>query len=155
MSFQFRSLDSNQFTPLFALDEAARADRGARLVVADSKPGYPCRLTLQDAEVGEDVLLLPYVHHDVDSPYRGSGPIYVRNRPSATPAIGEVPEVFRSRLTSVRAYDSRSMMVTATVAAGTDLDAVIREFFANQDVAYIHVHFAKPGCFGALVERAR
>jgi hypothetical protein len=124
-------------------------------VTVDEKPGYPCRVSLTDAEVGETVLLLPFVHHDVESPYRASGPIYVRRGARrAAPAAGEVPLMFRHRLLSLRAYDRDAMMLNAAAAAGTELEAAISDLFAEPAVAYLHIHNARPGCFNCRVDRA-
>ena len=80
MSSQFRliPLRRESIKPLLELDDDELRPHMARWLVADDKPGYPCRASLVDAEVGERVLLLQFVHHDVDSPYRASGPIFIR-----------------------------------------------------------------------------
>jgi hypothetical protein len=122
--------------------------------VADAKPGFPCRVSLADAEVGETVLLLPFTHHDVSSPYRASGPIFVRSGlKTAKPAAGEIPIMFRHRLLSIRAYDKAAMMIGAEVIQGTDLEDATRRLFANESVHYLHIHNAKPGCYNCRVVR--
>lgn len=102
--FRLIALRSELFDPLRALGDAEFRARGARRIRADEKPGFPCRVSLVDAEIGEEVLLLPFTHHDVDTPYRASGPIYVRlDATTAHPGVNEVPAMFRSRLLSIRA----------------------------------------------------
>jgi hypothetical protein len=124
-------------------------------VIADSKPGFPCRVSLRDADIGEPVWLLHFVHHDVPGPYRGSGPIYVREQAvAAALAPGEVPELLRSRLLSLRAYDADGMLVDADVCEGTVLESLVTRLFADPSVAYLHVHNARPGCFNCRIERA-
>jgi hypothetical protein len=124
-------------------------------VVVDEKPGYPCRVSLADAEVGETALLLPFTHHDVASPYRAGGPIYVRaGARTAQPALGEIPVMFRHRLLSVRAYDAAAMMIGADVVKGTELEAAIERQLANEKVRYLHLHNARPGCYNCCVVRA-
>jgi hypothetical protein len=124
-------------------------------MTADHKPGFPCRVSLVDAEIGEEVILIDYTHQDADSPYRASGPIFVRaNAETAKLEINEIPAMLSTRLLSVRAYDERGMMRDAEVVKGADLEERIRAFFANERVAYLHVHNAKPGCFNCRVERA-
>jgi hypothetical protein len=153
--FLITPLAAEMFRPLMALDDNALAARGMRRVIADEKPGFPCRVSLEDAEPGERVLLLPFTHHDVDSPYRGTGPIYVREAAiTATPRVNEVPALLRTRLLSVRAYDRDAMMVESDVVEGHTLDGVIARLFANPAIAYLHVHNAKPGCFNCRVDRA-
>jgi hypothetical protein len=110
---------------------------------------------LIDAEPGEKVLLLPFTHHDVDSPYRASGPIFVRaNARMAEPAINEIPAMLRARPQSIRAYDEEAMMVGADVVDGSELEEQISRFFDNENVKYLHLHNARPGCFNCRVERA-
>ena len=156
MDFRIEGLSPDLFAPLFALDDAALAARGARRQVADHKPGFPCRVSLEDAEPGEEVLLLTWEHHSVDSPYRASGPIFVRRSASKawTGPAGSVPAMLRHRSLSVRAYGADGMMRTAEVCDGRDLEATISKLFADPGVAYLHVHNAKPGCFNCRVDRA-
>ena len=155
-SFQFISLPSEQFASLFERSDAELEAMGARRMVVDEKPGFPCRVSLADADVGETVLLLPFTHHDVSSPYRASGPIFVRNGASrANPAAGEVPSMFRHRLLSVRAYDTAAMMVCAEVVKGSEVEDAIRRLFADERVSYLHVHNAQPGCYNCCVTRAQ
>ncbi len=155
MTFQIAGLDPAPFAPLFALSDAELAERGAVRRVADRKPGFPCRVSLADAEPGETLILLNHEHLPVDSPYRATHAIYVREGVEvAHPAPGEVPEVLRLRLLSVRAFDTAGMMVDADVADGHVIEPVIDRMFADPAVAYIHLHNAKPGCFAAQVNRA-
>jgi hypothetical protein len=123
-------------------------------MIVDEKPGFPCRVSLVDAEVGETVLLLPFTHHDVASPYRASGPIFVRKGVrTATPGAGEIPVMFRHRLLSIRGYDAGGMIQGADVTMGTELEDVIQRFFGSKSVSYLHIHNAKPGCYNCRVVR--
>ena len=155
MNFQIHALPIEPFAADFPLgDEALRA-RGIRRLVADDRPAYPCRVSLQDAREGDRLLLMPYLHHDVDTPYRASGPIYVREGAlRALPDIGDVPTLLRARLLSLRAYDARGMMLSADVLPGSKLESGIAQFFALEQCAYLHVHYAKPGCYACRIERA-
>lgn len=157
MSTAFRvvAVPAERFAPLFELPEDELRAAGGRLVVADAKPGFPCRVSLADAEVGETLLLVPFTHHDVSSPYRASGPVFVRRGArTAEPEAGQLPEMLRHRLLSVRAYDGAAMMLGAEVVKGAELEGVIRRLFADRAVAYLHVHNAGPGCYNCRVERA-
>jgi hypothetical protein len=155
MSFRFVALPAGRFEPLFAQSDAELEAIGARRMLADEKPGFPCRVSLADAEVGETVLLLPFTHHDVASPYRASGPIFVRQGvPTASPAAGEIPAMLRQRLLSVRGYDGAGMMLGADVVNGSELETTVHRFLADPAIAYLHVHNAKPGCFNCSVVRA-
>lgn len=154
-SFQIRALPADSFAPLFALSDDELRARDIRSVVADDRPAYPCRVSLQDATEGERLLLLPYDHHGVNTPYRASGPVYVREAAeTAQLAVGEVPALLRTRLLSLRAYDTRGMMMWADVVPGTEVEAAIEALFATERSAYVHIHYAKPGCYACRVERA-
>jgi hypothetical protein len=109
---------------------------------------------LKDAEPGERVILLPYTYHDVASPYRASGPIFVREQAEQTEfGVNEIPELLRSRLLSVRAYDGDGFMIAAEVVDGQQIEEPIGRFFADAKVAYLHVHNARPGCYSCRVDR--
>lgn len=154
-SFQFIALERDVFAPLFAQSDERLAQAHIRRLHVDAHPGYPCRVSLQDAKVGETVLLLSYPHHDVDSPYRSAGPLFVReNAQTAHPAVNEVPAMLRHRLLSLRGYNAAGMMLEADVIDGESLAEAIHRFFANVHVLYIHIHHARQGCFACSVVRA-
>ena len=153
-NFRITGLPLTQFEPLFSLDDIELVQKGARRLIVDAKPGFPCRVGLRDADIEERVILLPFLHHNVDSPYRASGPIFVQEKAKeADLAPGQVPEVVRSRVMSVRAYDRDGMMRAAAVTPGTDLESQIDKFFADSRVSYLHLHNAGAGCYSCRVER--
>lgn len=153
-AFRLVALPKERFSAYFAMPEAELRQHGVHRMVVDDKPGYPCRVSLVDAEIGETVVLLPFLHHDVETPYRAGGPIFVREHAkTAAPGVGEVPVMFRHRLLSLRGYTAEGMMAAAKVAPGAELEAAIAGLFAERDVAYLHVHNAGPGCFNCRVER--
>ncbi|MDG6349498.1 DUF1203 domain-containing protein [Luteimonas sp. 8-5] len=153
MAYVIRGLPAQSFQPLFGLDDAALEARGMRRYVADG-PGYPCRISLEDAAPGESLILLHWNHLDADSPYRSAGPIFVREsaRPQAA-FHNMVPEQQRSRLLSVRAYDAQGWMLDAEVDEGERLEGLIERFFADARTAFLHVHNARRGCYACRVDR--
>lgn len=154
-TFQILALDPTPFAPLFEASDAELSDLDARRAVVDAVPGFPCRVSLEDAPLGETVLLLTHVHHDVDGAYRASGPIYVRRDVArAAFAPGEVPRMLRHRLLSLRAYDAQGEMRDATVAPGDDLETVLGILMADVRIRYVDIHNAKPGCFNCRAVRA-
>lgn len=154
MSVRFTGLAADLFAPLFALSDAELATRGMSRAVADAKPGFPCRVSLEDAEPGERLILLPFDHQPAHSPYKASGPIFVRERASeAAEIVDALPPVLRGRLLSLRAYDGKDLIVDADVVPGEEAMAVIERLFARDDVSYIHVHNAKRGCYACRVDR--
>jgi hypothetical protein len=155
MAYRFTGLDPSHFAGLFALTDAELAARGMSRVTADAKPGYPCRVSLEDAEPGEQLILLPFDHQPAHSPYKASGPIFVREEAArAFDRANELPPVMRGRLLSLRAYDAKDCIVDAEVMPGEEMETVIARFFARDDVSYIHVHNAKRGCYAARIDRA-
>jgi len=154
MSFRISGLPAAEFSQWFTLSDEELARRHAVRRTADSKPGYPCRISLTDAEPGDEVLLINHEHLAVDSPYRSRHAIYIRAGEQTFDAIDDVPAMLRSRLLSLRAFDAHGMLVNADVVDGRQLEAGIAQLFEDAAVAYIHAHFAKPGCYAARIERA-
>jgi len=155
MSFQITGLPLSQFSSLFSMSDEELARQGAVRVTADARPGFPCRVSLQDAEVGEKLILLNYEHLPVATPYRSRHAIYVRESAAeAQLEIDQVPQQLRSRLLSLRAFDSKGMMTAAEVAPGTAIEHLIEQMFSDPAVELIHVHNAKRGCYAARVDRA-
>ena len=154
MDYVISGLPVQPFHSLFGLDDAGLSAHGAVRMAVDSNPGFPCRISLEDAQVGESVLLLPWRHLDVDTPYRADGPIFVRETlREHTQIRNAIPEQQRSRLLSVRAYDAEGWMLDADAVEGTMLEALIARFFDNGAVAYLHVHNARRGCYACRVDR--
>jgi hypothetical protein len=154
MAYAIAGLDPAPFRHLFGRSEEELAAAGVIRMTADAKPGFPCRVTLEDAEPGEDLLLLNYEHLSVDTPYRSRHAIFVRDGAAdAARFVDEVPEQLSRRLLSVRAFDGTGMMTDADVIEGIALDPLIRRMFADPAVDYLHVHNAKRGCFAAEVRR--
>ena len=123
--------------------------------MVDSFPGYPCRVSLEDARVGERVLLLCYPYHEVNSPYRAAGPIFIREHAiMAEPLINHIPAMLKVRPQSVRAYDQSGHMLAAEVVVGEDLKPAIIRQLENPHIQYLHLHNAGPGCFNCTVMRA-
>lgn len=155
MPFRITGLPAEQFGHLFGLSDEALARHGARRVVAEAKPGFPDRIELRDADPGDSLLLLNYVHQPADNPYRASHAIFVREGASERyDANDEVPDALRQRLISLRAFDSNDVMVDADVIVGRELEMAIARMFENGDVTYLHAHYARRGCFAARVDRA-
>jgi hypothetical protein len=153
MTYRITGLDPAPYKPLFGLSDEDLAERGVvRMTVADN--GFPCRVSLTDREIGESVLLLNHLSHDVANPYRASHAIFVTEGVEE-PAeyIDEVPPVFETRVLSLRGFDQDGMMADAILTQPGEADAGIRRLFANPDIATIHAHNATRGCFSAKIER--
>jgi hypothetical protein len=136
------------------LDPDLARKPGAQRVTVTSKPGFPCRVTLEDAEVGETVLLFHHVSHDVETPYRSAYAIYVREGASeAARYVDEVPPVMQGRPLGLRGFDAEGMLRNAMLALPGEADAKIRALFESPEIATIHAHNAAHGCFAAKIVR--
>jgi Protein of unknown function (DUF1203) len=155
MSFRITGLDAKPFRHLYGLSDSELAAHGAIRYVAESKPGYPDRVELRDVEPGESVLLVNFEHQPADSPYRSSHAIFVREGANESyDRVGDVPESMRIRLLSLRAYDAKGMMLDADVVEGDGVEALINRMFEDPNVAYIHAHNARRGCYAGRIDRA-
>lgn len=155
MSFQIHALSAAPFTPLFALDDAALAARNARRMVADTCPGFPCRVSLQDTPQGATVLLLNHLYQPARSPYRARHAIFVCDGATqAHPDPDEVPQMLASRQLAARFFDQNDMMVDAALVDGAALAPLLATQMARSDITYGQIHFAARGCFAARVTRA-
>lgn len=155
MNFQISALDAGAFSHLFGKDAEQLAKLGVSRMQVEENPGFPCRVSLEDADIGETVLLLNYEHQPAASPYRSSHAIFVREfAGTATLAVNEIPKSLRIRLLSVRAFDDDGLMIDAEVVHGREVEPVIRTMLENEASSYLHIHNAKRGCYAARVERA-
>ena len=154
MDFRILGLDPAPFRPMFTMTDERLRELGALRVRIDSPRSAPDRITLDDAAPGETVLLLNHVYLEVDSPYRGTHAIYVReNGGERFDRVNEVPSALRGRMLSVRAFDAAGMMVDVDLVEGDQIEALIERLFAHPSVTYLQVHFARRGCYAARVER--
>jgi hypothetical protein len=153
MSYVVKGLDPQPFAELFGLPDDELASRGVVRMTVTS-PTFPCRVSLTDRDLGETVLLLNHVSHDVANPYRASHAIFVTEG-AAEPAeyVDEVPPVFKARVLSLRGFDEQGMMAEAMLTQPGEADAGIRELFSNPEIVTIHAHNATRGCFSAKIER--
>ena len=155
MHFRIRGLPAEQFAPLFELSDEELAGKGAVRRTADARdPGYPCRVSLTDSNPGDELILLNYEHHAADSPYRMRFAIYVRPGEETFDAVDAVPDQLRKRTLAVRAFDADAMMIAHELIDGKELAAAVARLFADTRAAYLHIHFASPGCYAARVDRA-
>jgi hypothetical protein len=155
MHFRITGLPAEKFAHLFDLSDAELAAQGAVRRTADARtPGYPCRVSLTDSQAGDELILVNHEHHPVDSPYRMRFAIYVRRGEETYDAVDAVPEQLRLRTLALRAYDANAMMVGWDLVDGRQLIAAIERLLADPRAAYLHVHYAAPGCYAAKVERA-
>ena len=154
MSFRVLGLSPDQFRPLFDMSDAELRGLGALRVIADD-PLMPCRVSMEHAELGEELLLLNFEHQPANTPYRATHAIYVRKvAHQAFDAVDTIPEVLASRLLAIRAFDAQHMMIDAEVCEGAQAAEMFERFLANPRTRYLQVHNARRGCYAARVERA-
>ncbi|TYP99122.1 uncharacterized protein DUF1203 [Tenacibaculum adriaticum] len=155
MNVNFRVLAiENHYNHLFNLSEKDLLARSIIKMIVDKKLGFPCRVSLKDVEIGEEVILFPFHHHKTTSPYQASGPIFVRkNAKMANLGINEIPEMLFKRSQSLRGYNENGMMIYATTAEGENIRKEIEIIFSNEEASYIQIHNANPGCYNCQVNR--
>lgn len=152
--FIISGIKQNEVQHLFKLNEKELQGRGIFKIKVDEQPGFPCRVSLEDATIGEEILAFNYEHHKANSPYRSSGPVFVRiGIDEASLKQNEIPKMLEHRYLSLRAYDNEGMMIDATTIEGKTLKDTIQRIFGNEKVKYIQVHNAKPGCYNCQIDR--
>ncbi|HEV8406540.1 MAG TPA: DUF1203 domain-containing protein [Sphingomicrobium sp.] len=152
MTYRIKGLDAAPYKPLFGLSDNALAKRGIVRMIVTQKPSFPCRISLVDRDIGEEVLLLNHVSHDVANPYRSAHAIFIANAEQGE-FVDEVPPVFQGRVLSLRGFDVDGMMADAALAQPGEAEAAIRRLFENPEIETIHAHNAARGCFSATIER--
>ena len=154
MTYRITGLDPAPYRHLFGLSDEELATHGVVRMTVSQKPSFPCRVSLTDREIGESVLLVNHLSHDVANPYRASHAIFVTEA-YQEPAeyINEVPPVFGPRVLSLRGFDQGGMMADAILTQPGEADAGIRKLFENPEIETIHAHNATRGCFAAKIER--
>ena len=154
MTYKIAGLVPAAHAYMFAMSDVELASMNARRVTATASRGFPCRVSLEDAEVGESLILFHHVSHDVATPYRSAYAIYVREKAQAAAEyIDRTPPVFEGRPIALRAFDADGNLRNATLALPGEADLRIRELFDSSEIAYIHAHNAAHGCFSAAIER--
>ena len=153
MTYRITGLDPAPYRHLVGLSDSELAAHHVVRMTVDS-PTFPCRVSLTDRPIGETVLLVNHVSHDVANPYRASHAIFI-TEVAQQPAeyIDEVPPVFRTRVLSLRGFDADGMMADAILTEPGEAEAGIRKLFDNPEIRTIHAHNATRGCFAAKIER--
>jgi hypothetical protein len=154
MAYVVKGIDPAPYRALFGLTDEELAEQGVVRMIVSAKPSFPCRVSLTDRDLGESMLLVNHVSHDVANPYRASHAIFVTEGADG-PAeyVDQVPPVFETRVLSLRGFDREGMMADAILTQPGEADAGIRKLFANPEIATIHAHNATRGCFSAKIER--
>ncbi len=154
MTYHIKGLDPAGFAHFFGLSDIELAAQGGVRMIADSRPGFPCRVSLDDVEDGAAVLLLNHVSHESDNPYRASHAIFVGEQSAVAGRFhDEVPPALDRRILSLRAFDANGMMTDAALARPGEADATIRRLLGDRQVDHIDAHNATRGCFAARIER--
>jgi hypothetical protein len=154
MTYRIEGLAPAAFDSLFSMTESELAAQGAMRVTADSDFGFPCRVSLEDAAPGEELVLLNHVSHDVAGPFRTAYAIYVRkDAKRAASHTDEVPAYLDRRTLSLRGFGADGLLKDARLVPPGEADAGIRGLFERSDIDTVHAHAATYGCFLARIER--
>jgi hypothetical protein len=155
MSFRILGLDPEPFRGLYGLPDEELARLHVQRHIVDRTPGFPDRVEMRDLDSGERALLLNYVHQPADTPYRASHAIFVREGAlERFEAVDKIPDVLLVRPISLRAFNAAGEMIDADLAHGREIEPLIERFLTEPQVAYIHAHYAKRGCYAGRIERA-
>jgi hypothetical protein len=153
MAYRIEGLDPEPFAQMFSLSDTELAARNARRVRADAPTGHPCRVSLEEAAAGEELLLLNHVSNDAPTPFRAAHAIYVRKGAETARYADEVPPLLEARTLSLRGFDCNGMLRDGVLASPGEADARIRALFERDEIDTIHAHSAAYGCFLARIER--
>lgn len=154
MNFQINALSHQPFQHLFNLNDVELKDIGGVRMIVNENPGFPCRVSLEDATIGEEVLLIPFEHHKTNSPYQAKGPIFIRKGiKQRVLQQNETPKMLEHRLLSYRGYDKNGIMKSAITSEEKETKNIIEKIFNDDNIAYIHIHNSSPGCFNCEVKR--
>ncbi|MBS1104020.1 DUF1203 domain-containing protein [Gluconobacter sp. Dm-62] len=154
MSFRITGLDPALFRHLYGMSDADLSDRNVRRHTADRLSGFPDRVELRDAEPGETVLLMNYIHQPEQTPYRSGHAIFIREGAEKRyDEIDTIPDSLGGRLIALRAFDALHDMIAAEIVEGTQLESLIGQFFNRSEIAYLHAHYARHGCYAARIDR--
>jgi hypothetical protein len=119
-------------------------------------PGAPCRQCLQDAKVGEEMLLLSWHLPRPLGVYWTPSPIFLHaERCPPFDAPDTVAPILHSRLVSVRAYgrDGMCLYDIGDVGEGSAVEELLARALGDARTDFINVHTARPGCLLCQVER--
>jgi Protein of unknown function (DUF1203) len=155
MTFRISALPADTFSHLYGRSDDDLRAIGVEPVIANAENGFPCRVSLADASIGQRLLLLNHEHQPADTPYKSRHAIFVSDgAKSAHPDVNEIPDQLRRRLLSIRSFDAQGMMLDADVIDGADAERLVMRLFDDARAAYLHAHFARRGCYAARIDRA-
>jgi Protein of unknown function (DUF1203) len=115
-----------------------------------------CRRCLRRFNPGERRLLFKYRPFDKEGVFAEAGPIYIHEndcRPEAEILTG-YPDDFRELPLLLRAYTRDDSQVDSKLIKNGEAETIIDTFFADPEVAYIHLRDGESGCYYARIERA-
>lgn len=154
MAFRITGLSPDPFEHLYGQSDEALKALGVLRYHVQQDTGFPDRIEMRDAKRGETVLLLNHVCQPAKTPYRASHAIFVlEGARQRYVGLNEVPPAMETRLLSLRGFDKNHMMVDADVIDGQRIADLIEHFFSNSEIAYIHAHNAKQGCYSGRIDR--
>lgn len=154
MNYTITGLSAKPYTHLYGLSDNELEAHGVKRCVADESPGYPDRIEMRDAKVGETLLLLNHVSVDKDTPFKASHAIFILEGAENTyREKNRVPPVMYNRMISLRAFDKNGMMVEAELAQGDGIEPAVKRLLEREEVSHIDAHNALRGCYSGRITR--
>jgi len=115
-----------------------------------------CRRCLRRFNPGERRLLFKYRPFETEGVFAEAGPVYIHEsdcQPEAEVLTG-YPDEFRELPLLLRAYTQHDGQVDSKLIKDGDAEGIIDTFFADREVAYLHLRDGESGCYYARIERA-
>lgn len=154
MAYIIEGLSPQRFERFLGMTYSELAAHNAIRYAVTNKPGFPCRVTLEDADPGETAILINHFSREESTPFRASHAIFVRES-AVAPARFEddIPPVLLTRALSLRGFDAAGMMADAitTVQGGTEEGLL--KLFEDPRIVEVDAHNVARGCFLARARR--
>ena len=152
-SFRISALPSDQ---LDRIRSRGKDDFGNELVVLTEQGdgGTPLRCCLRDAYRGERFLLIAWRPAEIGGPYAEVGPVFVHAEACGGYSESRsYPAGFRHRRQLFRAYDANGWQIDNRVVEGAEAESAVGNFFARDEVSYVHSRNLMAGCYMFAIHR--
>jgi uncharacterized protein DUF1203 len=164
LSYQVRAIEPDVLDQLRRRDDAGNAPR----IMTDTDGGSPLRCCLRLSMPGEDVALLSYAPvrrwaraAGADpGPYDEVGPVFIHPKPCDGPDGTGYPAALAGTRRMLRAYSADGRIRGGRLAQASEVQdpvaagLILREIFADPDVAVVHARAVEFGCFTFEIRRA-
>lgn len=142
---------------LDAIRAGQHDERGNALTAFAAEGWEPLRCCLAFPEPGDRISLIAYTPFGQSSPWAETGPVYIHPDPcTGYRKPGQLPDRMRTGPKILRTYRADATLDydhITPVPDGVDLEPMIRELLALDEVATVHVRAVLSQCFAYAVSR--